>query len=104
VRAGSSLVFPTETVAASTIFPNLDQYKGLPIDFGRMEPTVSDPGVVQQVGQRVGIPNAGQLNAIETLNIRGERSVTCKGSFDAPPSTGPLPEGAPSACEAFRHQ
>ena len=32
---------------------------------------------------RVGIPNAGQLNALETLNIRGERSVTCKGAFDA---------------------
>ena len=34
---------------------------------------------------RVGIPNAGQLNALETLNIRGERSVTCKGAFDAHP-------------------
>ena len=25
-----------------------------------------------------GIPNAGQVNALATLNIRGERSVTCK--------------------------
>ena len=47
-----------------------------------MEPTLSDPGVQQQWGMRVGIPNAGQLNALETLNIRGERSVTCKGDFD----------------------
>ena len=69
-----------------------------------MEPTVSDPSVVQQMGMRVGMPNAGQLNALETLNIRGERSVTCKGAFDAHPSTGPLPAGAPAACEEFRKQ
>ena len=59
---------------------------------------------MHQMGMRVGIPNAGQLNALETLNIRGERSVTCKGAFDAHPSTGPLPAGAPAACEAFRKQ
>ena len=34
----------------------------------------------------------------------GERSVTCKGAFDAHPSTGPLPPGAPPVCEAFRQQ
>ena len=56
-----------------------------------MEPTVSDPSVVTQMGMRVGMPDAGQINALETLNIRGERSVTCKGAFDAHPSTGPLP-------------
>ena len=55
-----------------------------------------------QVGLRVGIPNAGQLNALETLNIRGERSITCKGDFDRAPSAGPLPPGAPAACEEFR--
>ena len=69
-----------------------------------MEPTVSDPSVVAQMGMRVGIPDAGQVNALETLNIRGERSVTCKGAFDAHPSTGPLPAGAPAACEEFRKQ
>jgi Asp-tRNA(Asn)/Glu-tRNA(Gln) amidotransferase A subunit family amidase len=104
VRAGAPLVFPTHTVAASTILPNLDQYKGLPLDFGRMEPTVSDPAVTQQAGMRVGIPNVGQVNALETFNIRGERSVTCKGAFDAHPSTGPLPPDAPPECEAFRRQ
>lgn len=104
VRAGAPLVFPTKTVKASTIFPGLDQYRGLPLDYGRMERTVSDPGVVTQMGMRVGIPNAGQLNALETLNIRGERSVTCKGAFDLHPSKGPLPAGAPPACEAFRRQ
>jgi amidase len=104
VRAGAPLVFPTRTVKASTILPELDQYRGLPLDYGRMERTVSDPGVMAQRGMRVGIPNAGQLNALETLNIRGERSVTCKGGFDAHPSTGPLPAGAPPQCEAFRRQ
>ncbi len=104
IRAGKPLVFPTKTVAASTILPDLDQYAGLPLDFGRMEPTVSDPSVSQQMGMRVGIANAGQVNALETINIRGERSVTCKGGFDAHPSTGPLPAGAPPECEAFRRQ
>jgi amidase len=104
VRAGAPLVFPTRTVKATTILPDLDQYQGLPIDYGRMEQTVSDPTVVAQMGMRVGIPNAGQLNALETLNIRGERSVACKGPFDAHPSTGPLPPGAPQECEVFRKQ
>jgi Asp-tRNA(Asn)/Glu-tRNA(Gln) amidotransferase A subunit family amidase len=104
VIVGSPQEFPTETVAASTILPDLDEYVGLPLDFGRMETSVSDPDVQQQMGMRVGIPDAGQLNALETINIRGERSVTCKGEFDAHPSTGPLPEGAPDGCEEFRQQ
>lgn len=104
VRAGAPLVFPTQTVAVSTVFPDLGQYAGLPLDLGRMESTVSDPTVMQQAGMRVGIPNAGQVNALETLNIRGERSVACKGAFDAHPSTGALPPGAPPECEAFRRQ
>jgi amidase len=104
VRAGKPLVFPTETVAVSRILPSFDRYTGPPVEFGRMETTASDATVKQQFGMRVGIPNAGQLNALETLNIRGERSVTCKGAFDAHPSTGPLPPGAPAECEAFRHQ
>jgi len=104
VRAGAPLVFPTRTVKASSVFPGLDRYQGLPLNYGRMERTVSDPSVTTQMGMRVGIPNAGQLNALETLNIRGERSVTCKGEFDAHPSKGPLAAGAPRVCEAFRRQ
>ena len=46
----------------------------------------------------------GTANALETLNIRGERSITCKGDFDRAPSAGPLPPGAPAACEEFRKQ
>jgi amidase len=104
VRAGSPLKFPTQTVAISTLLPNFDQYAGLPIEFGRMEPTASDPAVQQQYGMTIGIPNAGQLNALGTLNIRGERSVTCKGDRDRRPSDGPLPPGSPAVCEEFRKQ
>ena len=104
VRAGVPVKFPTDTVAITKLVPDFDQYKGLSPDFGRMEPTVSNPAVQQQIGMVVGIPNAGQVNALETLNIRGERSVTCKGKFDAHPSTGPLPKDAPAGCEQFRQQ
>jgi hypothetical protein len=102
VRAGSPIAYPTNTVAASTVFPDLDQYAGSPLELGRMIQSVSDPGVQLQYGWRVGIPEAGQLNALETLNIRGERSTTCKGDFDRAPSDGPLPSGAPAVCEEFR--
>ena len=104
VRAGSPLKFPTQTVAISTLLPNFDQYAGLPIEFGRMELTASDPTVQQQYGMTIGIPNAGQLNALGTLNIRGERSVTCKGDRDRRPADGPLPPGSPAVCEEFRKQ
>jgi len=104
MRAGAPITFPTTTVPVSSIFPNYSEYKGLPLELGRMETTISDPTVQQQWGLRVGIPNAGQLNALETLNIRGERSVTCKGNFDKAPSAGPLPAGAPAVCEEFRKQ
>ena len=103
VRAGEALRFPTETVPASALLPDLNRYQGPPLEFGRMEATASDPDVEQQFGMIVGVPSAGQLNALGTLNIRGERSVTCRGEFDRHPSQGPLPEGAPPVCDEFRH-
>src|SRR6201999_2504920 len=99
VRATVALRFPTETVKASDVLPDLDKYKGPPLEFGRMETTASDPSVYQQYGMLIGIPNAGQVNGIGTLNIRGERSVTCRGDFDLHPSKGPLPPGAPAVAE-----
>ena len=107
-RAHSRIEFPTGTVKASDVLPDLDRYQGPPLEFGRMEPTVSDPEVSQQFGMIVGIPfedfaGRPQLNALATLNIRGERSVTCRGDFDRHPSQGPLPPGAPPVCEHFRH-
>jgi amidase len=101
-RATAPLRFPTATVKASTILPDLDKYRGPPIEFGRIEPTASDPSVQQQYGMIAGLPDPGQLNALATLNIRGERSVTCRGEFDRHPSAGPLPPGAPPVCEHFR--
>src|SRR5580698_7154631 len=43
VRAGAPLRFPTRTLKASSILPDLDKYRGVPIEYGRMEPTASDP-------------------------------------------------------------
>src|SRR5262245_62364852 len=48
VRAGAPLLFPTETVAARTLLPDLDKYRGTPLELGRMEATASDPTVQQQ--------------------------------------------------------
>jgi amidase len=104
VRAGAPLKFPKETVAVSSILPNFTEYKGLPIEYGRMEPTRSDPSVQQQYGMLVGMSNAGQVNALSTLNLRGERSVSCKAKCDLHPSKGALPKSCPAACDAFRQQ
>jgi Asp-tRNA(Asn)/Glu-tRNA(Gln) amidotransferase A subunit family amidase len=102
VRGCSPLRFPTETVKASSVLPDLDQYKGPPIEFGRMENTATDPSVQQQYGMIVGKPNAGQVNALSTINIRGERSVVCRGDYDRHPDEGPLPPDAPAVCEIIR--
>jgi Asp-tRNA(Asn)/Glu-tRNA(Gln) amidotransferase A subunit family amidase len=102
IRAGAPLKFPTRTRPASSYLPSLDQYVGLPLDYGRMETTISDSTVRQQFGMVTGIPNAGQVNALESINLRGERSVSCKAGCDAHPSTGKLPASCPAACETFR--
>jgi amidase len=102
MRGGAPLQFPTETVKAADVLPDLDKYQGPPLEFGRMEATASDPGVQQQFGMIVGIKNGTQLNALATLNIRGERSVVCRGDYDRHPDDGPLPEGAPAVCEILR--
>ncbi len=104
VRGGAPIEFPTKTIKASEILPDMDKYKGPPLEFGRMEATSSKPDVDQQFGIIAGIPNAGQVNALATLNIRGERSVTCWGEYDKHPDDGPLPAGAPPICEVFRQQ
>ena len=102
-RGGAPLAFPIETVPAAAILPDLDKYKGPPLEYGRMAPTASDPDVQQQFGIITGIADGTQLSALATLNMRGERSVTFRGEFDRHPSLGALPRGAPPACEYFRH-
>ena len=104
VRAGSATSFPTLTASAQSVLPRFDEYAGPPIDFGRMEATSSDPTVHQQYGMVLGIQRAGQINALSTLNLRGERSVSCKAQCDAPPASGPLPASCPKACDDFRRQ
>ena len=104
VRAGSPVRFPSSSVPVSSILPGFDRYAGMPLDLGRMEPTASDPAVQAQYGMVAGVQNAGQVNALSTLNLRGERSVTCSGGCDAHPSTGELPADCPAVCEAFRQQ
>jgi len=104
VRAGAALEFSRQTRAASTFLPNLDEYTGPPLDYGHMEATASDPSVKQQYGMILGRADAGQLNALETLNIRGERSVTCKAACDKSPAQGALPARCPAVCDAFRRQ
>ncbi len=64
VRALAPLRFPTETVKASVVLPDLHKYRGPALEFGRMEATASDPSVPQQYGMVVGKPNAGQVNAL----------------------------------------
>ena len=103
IRAGEPLQFDQQTIQAGQLLPNLESYQGSPLEFGRMEYTASQPEVMQQFGMIVGKPDAGQVNALSTLNIRGERSVTCRGDYDLHPSLGPLPKGAPPVCEMFRH-
>jgi amidase len=103
LRGGVALKFPIKTKKITEVLPGFNKYMGPPIEFGRMERTSSKPEVYQQFGMIAGIPNAGQVNALSTLNIRGERSVTCWGEYDKHPSDGPLPEGSPPACEMFRH-
>lgn len=102
VRAGAPLRFPTETIAIRTLLPDYDDYRGPPIELGRMEPTASDPSVQQQYGMTIGAAHSGQVNALGTLNLRGERSVTCKADFDRSPAAGALPRNAPPVCEQFR--
>jgi len=103
VRGGVQLKFPRETKKITEVLPDFEKYSGPPLEFGRMETTVSKPDVYQQFGMIAGIPRAGQVNALSTVNIRGERSVTCWGEYDRHPSEGPLPESAPPVCELFRH-
>jgi len=43
VRAGVPIEFPSTTVPVREILPDFDDYRGLPIEFGRMEPTRSNP-------------------------------------------------------------
>jgi amidase len=79
VRAGSPVKYPTQTIAISTLLPNFDQYAGPPIEFGRMEPTASDPSVQQQYGMTIGggradLSGRGPGNQERTRRLSGRHS------------------------------
>jgi amidase len=84
-----------QAVEATKDLPFGDPKKTVPIEFGRMEPTATDPTVERQYGMIVGIPNSPRTSALATINIRGERSVTCKGDRDKKEDR---PADAPAVC------
>ena len=104
VRAGAPLTYPTQTVAVDTLLPSFADYAGKRVELGHMEASQSDPNVQLQFGMLVGIPGSRQVNALSTVNLRGERSVTCQAECDAHPSSGALPATCPAVCDDFRRQ
>lgn len=97
-------VNPNDPTDPNNFFPDVAKYSGILLEPGVMKATASDPSQQQTYGYIRGVKNAGQLRALSTVNIRGERSVTCKGGCDAHPSTGALPANCSKTGEAFRAQ
>src|SRR6266542_5896595 len=97
-------VNPNDASDPKNLFPDIAKYTGTPLQPGVMQATISDPAKQQTYGYIRGVKNAGQLRSLSTVNIRGERSATCKATCDLHPSKGPLPGGCSPACEAFRAQ
>jgi amidase len=88
-------------VAKTADLPVGDPRKTVPLEFGRMEPTATDPSVQQQYGWIEGIPHSPRTSALATLNIRGQRSTTCKGDRDKKGWTaGRYSCGLRGACQA----
>ena len=97
-------VNPNDPNDPNNLFPDVAKYTGTPLQPGVMQATISDPAKLQTYGYIRGAKNAGQLRSLSTVNIRGERSATCKATCDLHPSKGPLPSGCSQTCEAFRAQ
>jgi amidase len=97
-------VNPNDASDPNNHFPDVGKYTGTPMQPGVMQATVSDPSKQQTYGYIRGVKNAGQLRSLNTVNIRGERSATCKATCDLHPSKGPLPNTCSQTCEAFRAQ
>jgi amidase len=97
-------VNPNDASDPQNHFPDIGKYTGTPLQPGVMQATISDPAKQQIYGTIRGVKNAGQLRSLSTVNIRGERCATCKGSCDLHPSKGLLPSACNPACEVFRAQ
>jgi len=48
------------------LLPDLDRYTSKPLEYGRMDAIASDASVRQPYGMFVGLPNAGQVDALTT--------------------------------------
>ena len=97
-------VNPNDASDPKNFFPEVDKYTGTPLQPGVLQATISDPAKQQTYGYIRGVKNARQLRSLSTVNIRGERSTTCKTTCDLHPSQGPLPGTCSQACAAFRAQ
>ena len=70
--------------------PDLDKYRGPPIEYGRMEATASDPSVQQQFGMIVGIPLRTSQRPSHTEYPRRTLGDMPRQLYQHP-SIGPLP-------------
>ena len=84
--------------------PDLDQYRGLPLDYGRMERTVSDPSVMAQMGMRVGHPERRAAERARNAQHPRRAIGHVQGRVRCAPVDRTAPAGAPPGCEAFRRQ
>jgi hypothetical protein len=82
-RAGAPIIFPKTTVAVSSLLPDFEKYTGLPIEYGRMEATASDPSVPQQYGMVVGIPNAPFPHATPASRSPACVSASCANTWSS---------------------
>ncbi|MSP40975.1 MAG: amidase [Deltaproteobacteria bacterium] len=97
-------VNPNDANDSKNHFPDIAKYSGTPMQPGALQATISDPSKQQTYGYIRGVKNTGQLRSLNTVNVRSERSVTCKATCDLHPSKGPLPSTCSQSCEAFRAQ
>ena len=74
-RCLAPISFPTQTVKASDILPDLDKYRGPPIEYGR---NCFQSFGATTVRYDCRHSELRQVNALATLNIRGERSVAAE--------------------------
>lgn len=71
-----------------------------PLNSGFLAPSLSDPSR-QLMYETIAPTEAKQLNALITVNIRGERSVTCSGDCDNDPNKPDALERARQLDEEF---
>ena len=102
-RRARRCAFRRETVKASDVLPDLDKYKGPPLEYGRMEATASDPGVQQQFGMIVGVANGRPAQRARHPQYPRRALGDVPRRLRPPSLARPAAAGAPPVCEYFRH-